>query len=115
MGAGVDDTLLGRGQSVGVGIAVANESREPIENVGCKITEHVRWWAAGHSNSSYRVVAMTNWDMTQMQGLAELSKDTLKEKDWAPSPEAGNAARLKTILDRMFDPACLGKVELLID
>ena len=97
MGAGVDDTLLGRGQSVGVGIAVANESREPIENVGCKITEHVRWWAGGHSNSSYRVVAMTNWDMTQMQGLAELSKDTMKEKEWASSPEAGNAARLKTL------------------
>ena len=78
IGAGVDDTLLGRGQSVGIGIAVQNESSKKLECVTATIKEHVVWRAGGHSNTSLRTIAQTAWDMDAMVGLEELSKGELK-------------------------------------
>ena len=66
-----DDMLLGRGQSVGVGIAVQNESSKRLASVEAKITERVVWRAGGHSNSSHRTIAQTAWDMGAVAGLEE--------------------------------------------
>ena len=91
IGAGVDDTLLGRGQRVGVGIAVQNESSKKLECVTATIQEHVVWRAAGHSNTSLRTIAETAWDMDAMVGLTELSKEDLKAAREAAKASPGEA------------------------
>ena len=91
IGTGVDDTLLGRGQSVGIGIAVLNESSKRLECVTATIKEHVVWRAAGHSNMSLRMIAHTAWDMDAMVGLEELSKGELKAARQAAKESPGEA------------------------
>ena len=91
IGAGVDDTLLGRGQSVGVGIAVQNESSKKLESLEATITERVVWRARGHSNSSYRTIAQTAWDMGAVAGLEELSSEALSQARERAAASPGEA------------------------
>ena len=96
IGAGVDDTLLGRGQSVGVGIAVQNESSKRLASVEATITERVVWRAGGHSNSSHRTIAQTAWDMGAVAGLEELSSEALSQARERAAASPGEA-RTKTL------------------
>ena len=91
IGAGMDDTLLGRGQSVGVGIAVQNESSKKLESLEATITERVVWRARGHSNFSSRTIAQTAWDMGAVAGLEELTSGELKAARESAAASPGDA------------------------
>lgn len=80
---GVDDTLLGRGQSVGVNVAIENESTMSLESVSITITETVEWWVNDGwgdriSNTCERDIAQTMWKMDTLSGLGAVSKEMLK-------------------------------------
>ena len=78
LGAGVDDTLLGRGQAVGVGVAVKNESTAKARRLYVNITESVEWRAHGHGHQAKRTIAHAEFDPREIHGLSEMSKQTLK-------------------------------------
>lgn len=73
LGAAFDDTLAARGQTVGVNVAVRNESTVQPDSLFAQITEFVTWRAGGHSNSCARVVASTAFDPRTITGFARQS------------------------------------------
>lgn len=78
LGAVVDETFLGRGQTLGVGIAVKNESAAKVHGLFVKIYEAVHWKAGGHSHHLERVLAQADFAVEAMDGLAQVSKEARK-------------------------------------
>lgn len=79
LGAAVDDTLAARGQTLGVNIAMRNESTVQPERLFVAVTEFVRWSAGGHSNTSQRTVALSEFDPRTVAGFSRLSDDEAKQ------------------------------------
>lgn len=98
LGVGVDDTLLGRGQSVGLGVAIQNESSQHLDSVSVTIQEVVRWHARGHSNMSSRTIAMTEFDLSSLEGLDEMSKGTLKAVQEKAANDSGHRTQVLNAL-----------------
>ena len=78
LGAVVDETFLWRGQTVGVGIAVKNESAAKVHGLFVKIFEVVDWKAGGHSHCLERGLAQAHVAVEAIDGLAPVSKEARK-------------------------------------
>lgn len=80
VGAVVNETVLGRGQTVGVGIAVKNESSVKVGLLYVQIKEIVTWSAQGHGGSVSRELARAEFSPQMIDGVTELSKDARKAR-----------------------------------
>eukprot|EP00966_Prymnesium_polylepis_P045223 1047625-Prymnesium_polylepis.1 len=77
LGATADDTLVGRGQTLSIGMACRNDSTTEIQGIGAKISETVVWRAGGHHNQSTRLVASCEFQPSDVAGTDKLSKEEL--------------------------------------
>ena len=80
VGAVVNETVLGRGQTVGVGIAVKNQSSVKVERLYVQINEIVSWSAQGHGAQLNRELAHAEVSLQMIEGVSELSKDARKAR-----------------------------------
>lgn len=78
LGATLDDTAVGRGGTVGVGLACKNDSTSEILGMHIVVTEHVRWGpvnGGGRHNDRSRVLAQISVDPSQVMGTQALSAE----------------------------------------
>lgn len=78
VGAVATDTLISRGETFNMNVALKNESTAKIDAMRAEIEERVVWWAGGHSNWCLRKVAQGFLDPSTIAGTAKLDKAELK-------------------------------------
>lgn len=81
LGTTVDDTSVGRGGALGVGLACKNDSTSEIVGVEVVVTERVVWGSlgGGRKNHRSRELARVEIDAAQVMGAAQLDPEALKQ------------------------------------
>ncbi len=101
----VDDTSIGRGETLGVGLACRNDSTSEILGVDVEVTEVVVWGpvnGGGRHNSSRRTLARITVDPAQVNGTGQLTPEQLEHrKSTGMDPHLANFAELFNRLSGM--------------
>ena len=91
LGTTLDDAAIGRGETMGVGVACKNDSTSPIQGIRITVVEQVVWHAGGRHNSRSRTIASCVLDPSLCAGAEALDEEAQRQlKAQGVSTHAGN-------------------------
>ncbi|KAL7463412.1 hypothetical protein ACHAXS_003784 [Conticribra weissflogii] len=100
MGARVENTRVGKGETASIDFACKNQSRRGIDRVEATITEEVEWSAGGRSNSMRRRLASRTFRPDER--WIKLSKEEMRSlKSSAKSPTSTFRNEEQSILEEI--------------
>ena len=78
---GINDTRVGKGESLTINLGIKNDSRANLERVTCKLKQNVEWHTARHSSTNKSIIRSSSFSKSDSMNA------TSKKTNLRPTPQ----------------------------